>query len=258
VTAVARIIWSGWLLQLKEMHRSGLFVFTAVIQPLILATLVHYLFVAGHRPQFDFHPGLGAGMMGLWSATLYGAATVITRQRRAGTLEYLVGTPPPLFVIIVPLTLAGATIGVYSLGGAVLWTKVAFGVPFDPVHSAWFVLAFVVTLFALGTLGLLMASSFVLVYRNATVFANFLEIPFWMMSGALVPVTALPGGLEQIAQCFPPTWGFRAMRDSVFGGEPLMAIGVCLVLSVPFLLLGIACSRVLERRARARAALSLV
>lgn len=258
MTEVPRLIWSGWLMRLKEMHRSGLFVFTAVIQPLIIATLVHYLFVAGHRPEFEFHTGLGAGMMGLWSTTLYGAATVITYQRWKGTLEYLVGTPPPFFLIVIPLTLAGATIGLYSLGAALLWTRVAFGEPFDPVHPSLFVLGLLVSVFALGTLALLMASSFVLVYRNATVFANLLEIPFWMMSGALVPISALPQWLEPVAQFFPPTWGFRAMREAVFGGEPLAAIGVCLALSLPFMVLGIVCASVLERRARARAVLSLV
>lgn len=255
--AVARLIWGGWILRSKEMHRSGLFVFMALIQPVILATLAHYLFVSGHRPAFVFHTGLGAGMMGLWSATLYGAATVITQQRSKGILEYLIGSPTPFVLIVIPLTLAGATIGVYSLGATLLWTWLAFGVPFEPLHPGLLVLSLIASLFSLGSLGLLMAGSFVLVYRNATVFANLLEIPCWMMSGALVPIEALPRWLEQIAQFFPPAWGFRAMRASVFGGEPVEAIGVCLALSLPFLLLGIACAGLLERRARARAVLSL-
>lgn len=257
MTGVARLICAGWALRLKEMHRSGLFVFAAVIQPLLLATLIYYLFQAGHRPRFTFHIGLGAGMMGLWSATLYGAATTIALQRWKGTLEYLIATPTRFYLIVVQFSLASATLGVYSLGAALLWTRVAFGEPFAPVHGLLFALSVLVTVAALAALGLLMSASFILVYRSTPVFANLLEYPLWVMSGALVSISALPGWLEQPARLFPPTWGFRAMREAVFGGEPLRAMGVCLALSLPVLVLGIFCARVLERRARTRAELSL-
>ena len=46
-----RLVWIGLVFRVKELTRSGLFVFTSVIEPLIFATLTYYLFNAGSRPS---------------------------------------------------------------------------------------------------------------------------------------------------------------------------------------------------------------
>jgi ABC-2 type transport system permease protein len=68
---VVRLIWVGLVFRVKELTRSGLLVFTSIIEPLIFATLTYYLFSAGSKPETVIYSALGAGMMGIWSSTLF-------------------------------------------------------------------------------------------------------------------------------------------------------------------------------------------
>src|SRR2546421_7820733 len=131
----------GWLVNMKSLTRSGLFVFTSLLEPLIFATLTYFLFRAGHQHVTVLYTALGAGMMGIWSSTLFGSGGAISWQRWQGTLELLVAAPPPLIAIVVPLAIATSTIGVYSLTATLLWGEFAFGIPFHLAHPWLFALA---------------------------------------------------------------------------------------------------------------------
>ena len=60
-------------------------------------------------------------MMGIWSATLFGSGGAIQWQRWQGTLELLVGAPPPFVAVLLPLTVATSTIGIYSVVATLAW-----------------------------------------------------------------------------------------------------------------------------------------
>src|SRR5207237_1061847 len=83
-------------------------------EPLIFATLSYYLFKAGRTPGTLLYASLSAGLMGIWTSTLFGSGGVITWQRWQGTLEPTVASPPPLMLVLFPLTFATASIGLYS------------------------------------------------------------------------------------------------------------------------------------------------
>ena len=117
---VARLFGVSWAFNMKQLTRSGLFIFTSVVEPLIFATMAYYLFKAGHRPGTLLYASLSAGLMGIWTSTLFGSGGVISWQRWQGTLEPLVAAPPPMILILFPLTIATATIGLYSLAGTLL------------------------------------------------------------------------------------------------------------------------------------------
>jgi ABC-2 type transport system permease protein len=111
--------------------------------------------------------------------------------------------------------------------------------------------------FGLGALGLVLATSFVL-YRNANALSNMLEFPVWLVTGVIVPLSLLPGWTSVISWLLAPTWGFRALRRAVFGGDVWPALGMCLALSVVYFFVASVLMAIFERRARERATLSLV
>lgn len=254
---VARLVWVGLVFRVKELTRSGLFVFTSIIEPLIFATLTYYLFNAGSKPETVIYSALGAGMMGIWTSTLFASGGAISWQRWQGTLELLVAAPPPFLLVIFPLTLGSATIGLYSLTATLLWERLLFGLPFDPVHLGQFVLAVPMLIFALGALGLVLATSFVL-YRNANALSNMLEFPVWLATGVIVPLSLLPGWTSVIGWTLSPTWGFRALRNAVFGGDVWGPIALSIGLSAAYFAIAWVLMGIFERRARERATLSLV
>ena len=256
MTQTLRIFWISWLFHVKSLTLSSFFVLVSVIQPLIFASIAFYMWRAGARPGTLLYVALGAGLMGMWSATLFGSGGAIQWMRWQGTLEVVIAAPPSFLTCLLPMTMATATIGLYSIGATLFWGRVIFGVPLTLEHPWLFGLALPATVIGLGLLGLVMASTFVL-YRHANAFSNLLEYPIWLITGLLVPVSLLPGFVEPLSWVLAPTWGVKAVRESALGGDPLFAIAMCLALSVVYLVIGSVTLANFERLARQRATLAL-
>ena len=150
---VLRLLWAGWVFHVKSLTLSGFFILTSVIQPIIFASVAYYMFRAGARPGTLLYVALGAGMMGIWSSTLFGSGGAIQWQRWQGTLEYCIAVPPPFLLVIVPLTLATATIGLYSLSATLLWGWLFFDVPMEIADPLAFAVALPATVLASGCWG---------------------------------------------------------------------------------------------------------
>ena len=254
--SVLRILWAGWKFHVKSLTLSGFFLLTSVIQPIIFASVAYFMFEAGTRPGTLLYVALGAGMMGIWSSTLFGSGGAIQWQRWQGTLEYCIAVPPPFILVIIPLTLATATIGLYSLCATLLWGWLFFDVPFDLAHPVQFLIAVPATVIGLGMLGLVLASTFVL-YRNANALSNLLEFPIWLATGLLVSLSFLPGWVGPISWVLAPTWGINALREAGIGGSAWVEIGMCLFLGLVYLVIGHFALKHFERLARERATLTL-
>ncbi|MFV1134919.1 hypothetical protein QML35_27265, partial [Klebsiella pneumoniae] len=78
------------------------------------------MFRAGAGPETLLLASLGATVMGIWSITTVGAADAIQRQRWAGVLELLVAAPTPFWAVLLPITIATSTIGIYALARSML------------------------------------------------------------------------------------------------------------------------------------------
>ena len=186
-----RIVWIGLIFRVREFIISRWFLLMNVLQPVIFATIAFYMFKAGGRPGTLLYAALGAGMMGIWSSTLFGSGGALQWNRWQGTLELLVAAPPPFIVVLLPLTIATSVTGAYSLLATVFWGRIFFGVPLHFAHPFLFLLAVPTAVLALGLMGLLMASSFIL-YRHANALSNLLEYPVWVATGLLFPLSLLP------------------------------------------------------------------
>ena len=254
--AYPRLLWVGVSMRVREFTVSRWFLLMCVLQPVIFATIAFYMFKAGGRPGTLLYAALGAGMMGIWSSTLFGSGGALQWNRWQGTLELLVASPPPFIVVLLPLTVATAITGAYSLLGTLFWGRVFFGVPLHFAHPALFLLAVPVAVLSLGLMGLLMASSFIL-YRHANALSNLLEYPVWVATGLLFPLALLPGWVRPVSWLLAPRWGIDAIRNGALGGDVWFPMAMCVATGAAYLLLATAFLAVFEREARARATLAL-
>src|SRR5258708_28092554 len=145
---VLRVIRTGFVMNLKMLGTSGFFLLTSTVQPVIFATIAYYMFKSGGRPGTLLYTALGAGMMGVWSTTLFGSGGMIQWQRWQGTLELSVGAPPPMVLVYLPFSLANAVTGAYALAATLVWGRLVFGVPLQFAHPFLFAVALVVTVVA--------------------------------------------------------------------------------------------------------------
>lgn len=254
---VVRIFWRGWLFSMKNLSTSGFFILVAVLQPLIFATIAFYMFRSGANGESLLYVALGAGLMGIWSATLFGSGGLIQWERYQGTLELLMAAPVPFVLILLPASVANASIGMYSLSATLLWGWLLFEVPFVVADPVLFAAAIPITVLGLGMMGLLLASTFVL-YRNANALSNLLEYPVWLVTGLLVPISLLPGWATPISWVLAPSWGIRGLRGAALGeGDPALYLATTIGLGLVYLAVGTVFLAHFERLARARATLSL-
>jgi ABC-2 type transport system permease protein len=254
--SAARLLALGWVFHLKMLSRSAFDGLLGVMWPLFFATVAFFMFQAGGGQQTLLYASLGAAVMGIWSMTSTSAGSALQRERWNGTLEVLVAAPANFALILLPLTIAMSTIGIYCLVATLLWGRLVFGIELHLVHPLLFVLSVPVAVLSIGALGFLLAVSFVR-YRFAWALGNLFEYPVWLICGFLVPLSLLPGWVHPISWALAPTWGVRAIRQSALGGSPLPDLLLCLALGAVYVLIGVLVVETVLRAARARASLSL-
>ena len=253
----ARIVASGFRTNLKMLGTSSFFLLTSTVQPVIFATLAFFMYRTGDRAGTLLYAALGAGMMGVWSTTLFGSGGMIQWQRWQGTLELGVGAPPSMTLIYLPFSLANSFTGMYALAATLVWGRLVFGVPLHFAHLWLFVLALPATVISLGLMGLVLASTFIL-YRYANALANLLEYPVWIASGLVFSTSLLPPWTRPISWILPPYWGILALRHAALGGGSVwMPLALVAALGVASIAVAAVTFRLFERLARDRATLSL-
>jgi hypothetical protein len=257
VNYYARIVWKGLVLLMKRNSTSSWFLLLNVFQPVIFATIAFYMFKSGGKEGTLLYAALGAGMMGIWSATLFGSGGLLQWWRWEGTLELAVGTPPPFYFVLLPASLASSGMGTYALAATLAWGRLAFGIPLHFEQPLLLAAAIPVTVLSLGLMGLLMASSFVL-YRHANALMNLLEYPVWIATGLVFPIALLPSWAQPLSWPLAPRWGIDAIRHAALGGGEVWApLALTAALGVVYSVLAFFFLRLFEYLARARATLSL-
>ena len=250
-----RLLAMGWLFHVKMLTRSSFNSVLAIVYPLFFATVAFFMYQAGNKDAL-FYASLGASVMGVWAATSTAAGAALQRERWHGTLELLVAAPAHFSLVMLPVTLAMSTIGIYSMAATLLWGRLVFGISLHIAHPLLFCLAIAVTIVSIGMCGFLLAVSFVR-YRTAWALGNLLEYPVWLICGFLVPLSLFPGWVEPISWSLAPTWGMRGIREAALGGSSLPHIGLCAGLGAAYTAFGVLIVGRLLHSARARATLAL-
>ena len=251
----ARLLALGWVMHVKMLSRSAFNGLLGLVYPLFFATIAFFLFREG-APHALLYASLGASVMGIWSATSTSAGAALQRERWQGTLELLVASPAHFSLVLLPVTIAMSTIGLYSMATTLLWGRVLFGIHLSIVHPLLFCLAVVGTIVSIGMFGFLLAVAFVR-YRTAWALGNLLEYPIWLVCGFLVPLSLFPDWVRPISWALAPTWGMRAIRQSALGGTPLPDLALCLGLGLLYLLVGVLVVERMLAAARTRGTVSL-
>jgi ABC-2 type transport system permease protein len=253
---VLRLLGVGWLVHLKMMSQSAFDGLLGVLWPLFFATIAFFMFRAGAGGETLVYASFGAAVMGIWSATSTAAGGAMQRERWHGTLELLVAAPTHFALVLLPVTIAMSTIGLYSMAATLLWGHVVFGVEVPLAHPFAFAVALVATVASVGALGFLLAVAFVR-YRTAWALGNMLEYPVWLVGGFLVPLALLPGWVRPISWALAPTWGVDAVRESALGGDPWLEVVVSLALGAAYVAVGALVLEAALRAARKDGSLAL-
>jgi ABC-2 type transport system permease protein len=243
---------------LKQIAVDGFVVFTVIVQPLLIALLGITMLrsTAGFQAIYVV---VGSAMTGLWSGTLFFSSFNIEFERWTGNLENIVGSPTHLATVIVGKTLANTTMSLSSMILGYGLATLIFGFGLAIAYPVVFAVSLILTVVALISLGLVIAP---LMSTNpgATVWANALEFPVYILGGFLFPVLLLPAWTTPLSYILAPYWAARALHIASSGGpiaDILISWLLLIVFSVAYWFISAWLFRVLLRRAREEATLGL-
>ncbi|HVB63745.1 MAG TPA: ABC transporter permease [Nitrolancea sp.] len=225
-------------------------------------TLILTYRVAGRTvvDGFETQGYLLVGTVGvvLWQSNLWASGYAIEQERSEGTINSLFLTPAS----------RAAVVSGYALGSfffTILPNIAVVGALALLLHLHSNIqnpLAVIASIVGLGAatyaLGFALAGVFVL-SRRANLLANFLQSPIYLLSGMLVPISALPYSMRLLAAIFPLSSGMNALRQSLLAGAGLGDVAGDLtrmiVLSAVLMVIGLFMLRRVEHVAKSGAEL---
>jgi len=243
-------------LQLRVLSTSLFDGALAVLFPLMFATAALLVYRINGDPDSLQYAGLGAAIMGMWTCQGVIASSLLTRERWAGTLELLVAAPTPLSRVLVPITMALSTIGLYCVVATILWERWVFHLRLEIASWPLFVLSVLMAALTLALFGFFLSVTAVR-YRTSWALGAALEYPGWLLCGFLIPVDLLPTWIQPLSWAIPTTWAMSAIRAAANGGSPWLDLAVCAAIGLAYAVVAAYLGRRLVDSARRNATLAL-
>jgi len=190
---------------------------------------------------------VGTAFWGLLSTALTGTLNAVRSEQRGGTMEALLVTTTPAWLLVLggiglPLLIGLGQLVLY-LAGAALVFHVDWG------RADWGAVALLLglALAHTATLGLLVAALIIVIKRGDGVVA-LLTGAIALLTGIFYPIEVLPLPLQWLARGLPLTYALRGLRQALFhAGAPGEIGSALLILAGTTVLLGPPAAWLLQR-----------
>lgn len=224
-------------------QRELAWIFFEIFLPMMAVAAYVFVYRAiGAPEEYVGFVVLGGAMTAFWMNVLWSMSSQLYWEKEQGNLALYIMAPNSLMAVLLGMALGGLfattlrAVVILVLGS--LLFDVHFAVGSLPALTATFVL----TMTALYGLGMMTASLFLLLSREAWHLSNLAQEPVYLLSGFYFPIKSLNFWVAVGASVIPLTLGLDAIRQLVFpsgaalGFLPVgVEIGVLLVLCVVFL-----------------------
>ncbi len=208
-----------WRRELIRFRTDRLRAVTSLVQPVlflfILGTGLSSLAGRNMPGNVDFktfiYPGVLA--MSVLFTSIFSAGSIVW-DREFGFLREMLVAPVSRASIVIGKCLGGATIATFQ--GVIFLALAGFAhVPYDPVLLITLVGELLLLSFTLTAFGVMMAAR-ISQFQAFMALTQMLVMPLFFLSGALYPLSGLPGWLTILTRIDPLTYVVGPMRHAVF------------------------------------------
>jgi len=244
---------SGWQLFLMTvmgrsyprvvgMQRERSWMFFDVFLPLLSVAAYVFVYRAIGAPEdYVGFVVVGGAMTAFWMNVLWSMSSQLYWEKEQGNLALYIISPAPMMAILLGMAVGGLFATLLRAIAIITVGSLIFNVTYA-VSSFWQLIAvFSLSMIALYGLGMMTASIFLLLSREAWHLANLAMEPVYLVSGMYFPVKNLGFWAAAAASIIPLTLGLDAMRQLVFASGPSLGflsveteIIVLILLSVVF------------------------
>ncbi len=225
-------------------QREKSWMFFDVFLPMLAVSAYVFVYRAINAPEeYIGFVVVGGAMTAFWLNVLWSMSSQLYWEKEQGNLALYIMAPNSMMAILLGMALGGMLMTALRALAILILGSWLFNVDYQ-VASFWQLFAvFLLTMVALYGMGMMSASLFLLLSREAWHLANLAQEPIYLVSGFYFPISSFSFWIAAGASLIPLTLGLDAMRQLVFPSGPALGflsveieIIVLLVLSVIFVL----------------------
>lgn len=186
---------------------------------------------------------MGGAMTAFWLNILWSMSSQLYWEKEQGNLALYIMAPNSMMAILLGMALGGMVATALRALVITFLGSWAFNVQYEVASFPLLFLVFLLAMIALYGMGMMSASIFLLLSREAWHLSNLAQEPIYLVSGFYFPIKSFNFWVAAAASIIPLTLGLDAMRQLVFpSGSALgfltvsVEITVLVLLSVVFLL----------------------
>jgi ABC-2 type transport system permease protein len=238
-----RTVWARAYPRVIGQQRETSWLFFDTILPLggVVAYVLVYRAIGAPEEYVGFVV-VGGAMTAFWMNVLWNMSSQLYWEKEQGNLALYIMAPNSMVAILLGMALGGMLATTLRAAAVLLLGSLLFHVHYT-VSSLWQLLAvFGLAMVALYGMGMMFASLFLLLGREAWHLSNLIQEPVYLLSGFYFPIKSFPFLLALAGSLIPMTLGLDAMRQLIFPSGALLGfltvpveIGALVGLGIAFL-----------------------
>jgi ABC-2 type transport system permease protein len=245
---------SGWRLFIKAViarsyprvigqQREKSWIFFDVFLPMLAVSAYVFVYRAiGAPEEYVGFVVMGGAMTAFWLNILWSMSSQMYWEKEQGNLALFIMAPNSMMAILLGMALGGLVATAMRAVAIIVLGTLFFHVQFAVGDFFQLLAVFLLAMTALYGMGMMSASMFLLLSREAWHLANLAQEPVYLVSGFYFPIKSLSFWVAAAASIIPLTLGLDAMRQLVFpSGAKLgflnvsVEIGILILLCIVFL-----------------------
>lgn len=236
---------SGWVLFLRTVvarayprvigqQREKSWMFFEIFLPML--SVAAYVFVyraIGAPEEYVGFVVMGGAMTAFWINVLWSMSSQLFWEKETGNLGLYIMAPASMMAILLGMALGGLFASTLRAIVIVALGSWLFQVDYQVISFGQLFTVFFLAMVALYGMGMMMASLFLLLSREAWHLSNLAQEPVYLLSGFYFPIKSLNFWVALGASVIPLTLGLDAMRQLAFpSGSALGFLTVPVELSI--------------------------
>ena len=245
---------TGWRLFLKTigarayprvvgMQREISWLFFDVFLPMLAVSAYVFVYRAiGAPEEYVGFVIVGGAMTAFWLNILWSMSSQLYWEKETGNLGLYIMAPNSLMAILLGMAIGGLVATTLRAVAIIVLGSLLFQVQYSVTSFTQLLAVFFLAMTALYGMGMMSASFFLLLSREAWHIVNLAQEPVYLVSGFYFPIKSFNFWIAASASLIPLTLGLDAMRQLVFpSGAALgflnvtIEIAILIVLCVVFL-----------------------
>jgi ABC-2 type transport system permease protein len=236
---------SGWRLFFKSVfarayprvigqQREKSWVMYEVLLPMLSVSAYVFVYRAIQAPEeYVGFAVMGGAMTAFWMNILWSMSSQLYWEKETGNLSLYIMSPTSMMAILLGMALGGLLATTLRALVIIILGSWLFNVHYLVVSFTQLFTVFLLAMVALYGMGMMFASLFLLLGREAWHMSNLAQEPVYLLSGFYFPIRSFNFWIAAAASIIPLTLGMDAMRQLAFpSGSALGFLNVTLELII--------------------------